>query len=159
MAKTKRKIGISTILLLPLWAIGIDFGLWSLVTGWDKQNAIMAYCSTFNDTSLGWFKYVCGHGVLNFVAGYAAIFFAVSPVLFIISWAVNKWNFNVALKNLFATAISSTFMVGFTTMLIYSGLYMMEQHPLISGLVILCGIFAGLASCCTLVQIVIVVDK
>ena len=158
MAKVKRRMGISTIILLLLWAAGLCFGYWGVSTGWHQQNAIMKFCSTYNDTSLGWFAYVFGHGVLNFFAGYVELYFAASPIIFLIAFAINEWNIHAALVRLFTTVITSAFAVAITAMIIYSGMYMMEQHPLLSGLVILCGILAGLASCCTLVQIVIVVE-
>ena len=159
MEKNNRKITVTTIILLALCLGGICYSLWYFLTGWDKQNAIMAYCSTLNHTELGWFKYVCGHGALNFIAGWAAIYFIASPILIIVFYFLKKNNINKAVTTLFGALITSVIMVALTVMIIYSGLYMMAEHPIISGLIILVGALVGLSSCYTVVQIVVVIEK
>ena len=139
------------------WVVMLVYAIWYFSTGWSEQNAIMKYCSTFNDTSLGWGQYVFGHGVLNFVAGYVAVFAALAPIVFIVAALVHKT---------VATAI--TRMIGlFWALLIavvvgigclYSAIFFMEQLPLVSGLFILGIIFSVLASCSSFCIIIIVDD-
>ena len=87
MKSKSNSIGLFSIIA---WAINLAYGLWYLITGWSQQNAIMAFCSGFNDPELGWFKYVCGHGVLNFVAGYLAIFPLVAPIILFVASLIHK---------------------------------------------------------------------
>ena len=145
--------------LFPIiaWAINLAYGLWYLITGWSQQNAIMAFCSGLNDPALGWFKYVCGHGVLNFVAGYLAVFPIVAPIVVLIASLIHKSVSKGAEK---AGALFGVLLVAIAAIacFIYSSLYMMEQHPLVSGLFILGAIFAGLASCVSVYTIIIVVE-
>ena len=156
MANTKNKIKLSTIILLALCLVGIGYSLWYLITGWTSQNAIMAFCSKLNDTELGWFKYVCGHGALNFSLGYIAIFFALSPILVFVLWLLKRRDINVALDTLFAILIITIVIVAVTVIIIYSGLYMMEAHPIISGLLIVVGALVALSSGYTVVQVYII---
>ena len=123
------------------------------------KEGIGLYIAEGKRTELGWFKYVCGHGALNFIAGWAAIYFIASPILIIVFYFLKKNNINKAVTTLFGALITSVIMVALTVMIIYSGLYMMAEHPIISGLIILVGALVGLSSCYTVVQIVVVIEK
>lgn len=137
------------------WLVTLAYGYWYFSTGWSEQNAIMKYCSTFNDTSLGWGKYVFGHGVLNFVAGYVAVFAFLAPLVFIVAALVHQGVSTgiVRTMSLF-WALLFALVIGIASL--YSLLFFIEQRPLVSGLFILGIIFSALASCTTVYTIIIV---
>ena len=82
--KPLRMIGKATgiIAFLAVWFVMLRYSNWYFYNGFDQKNAIMQYCSQFNDLELGWFAYIFKHGVLNFVAGYGAIFPLLVPVIY-----------------------------------------------------------------------------
>lgn len=139
------------------WLLNLIYGIWYLLNGWDEQNAIMAFCSTLNDTSLGWLKYVCGHGVLNFIAGYGAIYPLAAPIVLLIASLLNK-SISKGMEKTIALFWNLLIMVALAACCLYSSLYFMEQHPVISGLFVLGTIFSVLCSCASVYTIVIVVD-
>jgi hypothetical protein len=68
--KPLRMIGKATgiIAFLAVLFVMLRYSNWYFYNGFDQKNAIMQYCSQFNDLELGWFAYIFKHGVLNFVA-------------------------------------------------------------------------------------------
>lgn len=143
MAVKKKKSGFGTlialVLFLAVWLIMLDYGHWYFYTGWTEQNAIMRYCSQFNDTDLGWWKYIFGHGVLNFVAGYVAVFPLLVPLVSLIMLFRRKTVLQGIKKitKLFFNALSGVVMI---VGLLYGALYFMEQLPLLAGFLFLIGI-------------------
>ena len=139
------------------WAALLAYGIWYLFTGWNEPNAIMSYCSTMNDTALGWVKYVCGHGILNFVAGYGAIFPFAAPILLLVSSLLHK-SFGAGVSKTLQLFWSLLFVVAIGACCLYSALFFMETQPLIAGLFILGTIFSALCSCISVYTIIIVVE-
>ena len=139
------------------WLVTLAYSIWYFKTGWSSPNAIMQYCSTFNDTSLGWGKYVFGHGVLNFVAGYVAVFALLAPIVFLIVALAHK---RISTGVVRAMALFWVLLIAITIGIacLYSVLYFIEQRPLLSGLFILGIIFSVLASCTSVYTIIIVED-
>ena len=124
-------------------------------TGFHQPNEIMKYCSQFNDTSLGWFEYVCKHGVLNFVAGYGAIFPLLVPVILLVQLFCKK-SFGkmmlVLVKFFFTALMYLVLIVG----ILYSALFLMEQLPIVAGLLLIIGVAMILPAGQTLLVIVVV---
>lgn len=141
MKKKKNLLGtwIGLGLFLAVWAVILKYSYWYLSTGWSSPNAIMHYCSQFNDTDLGWWKYIFGHGVLNFVAGYGAIFPLAVPIVALIMLFRRKTVLQGIGKiiSLFFNALCGVVMI---VGLLYGGLYLMEQLPLLAGFLILIGV-------------------
>ena len=140
MSKTKKSgTGISLIAFLIVWGASLAYSHWYLSTGWDGPNAIMNYCSQFNDTSLGWFDYIFRHGVLNFVAGYGAIFPLAVPIVALIQLVRKKsvkQGIAIIVKLFFTVLVYLVLIAG----LLYGSLYLMEQMPLLAGLLLIIGV-------------------
>ena len=158
MSKTSKSkgTGVALALFLLIWAGMLQYSYWYFSTGWSEPNAIMRYCSQFNNTDLGWWKYVFGHGVLNFVAGYGAIFPLAVPIVALIN-AICKRSVLKGIGKIVALFFSALLGVAILSGLLYGALYCMEQLPLLSGFLILIGI------CCliptgTSVWIIVVTD-
>lgn len=131
--------GFTLVLFLILWIANLLYSHWYLATGWVGPNAIMRYCSQFNDTSLGWFEYIFGHGVLNFVAGYGAVFpLAVPIITIILLFRHNK--LNAILTKLISLFFNCLFSVAMIAGLLYGSLYLMEELPLLAGFLMLIGV-------------------
>ena len=159
MAKQKSGFPVWTILgiliFLAAWYFGLRYSNWYFYTGFYQPNEIMKYCSQFNDTSLGWFEYVCKHGVLNFVAGYGAVFALLVPVILLIQLFCKK-SFGkmmlVLVKFFFTALLYLVLIVG----ILYSALFLMEQLPIVAGLLLIIGVAMILPAGQTLLVIVVV---
>ena len=151
----KKKIFI--FLSILIWAATLVYSFWYLKTGWDQPNAIMKYCASFNYTELGWFKSVCVAGVLQILAGYAAVFPIAAPVILIIASIINKSIWRGVLKTI-ALFFVLLFFVALIVCCLYSLTYFMEAYPLISGLFLLVGIFGVLSSGISVYTIIIIKD-
>lgn len=153
--KIFRSIGL--LIFLGCWAGMLYYGHWYMLTGWDQPNAIMKYCATLNHTELGWFKYVCGHGVLNFVAGYGAVYPVAAPLIFLVEWVI-QGGFFKAIRKTVALFFVLLFAVAICACCLYSVFYFITVHWLLAGLFILCSIFAVLSSCVSTYTVFIVKD-
>ena len=141
MKKQKNRGGtiVGLVFFLLLWVANLLYSHWYLATGWVGPNAIMRYCSQFNDTSLGWFEYIFGHGVLNFVAGYGAIFPLAVPIITIfLLFRRNK--LEAILTKLVSLFFNCLLSVATIAGLLYGSLYLMEELPLLAGFLMLIGV-------------------
>lgn len=142
MAKKKTNpvgTAIALILFLLVWAAMLAYSHWYFSTGWFEKNAIMRYCSQFNDTDLGWWKYIFGHGVLNFVAGYGAVFPLAVPIVALVN-LIGKRSVLKGIGKIISLFFSALFGVVLITGLAYGGLYFMAELPLLSGFLLLLGV-------------------
>ena len=146
---------IVLILCLALWGIALRYSNWYFYTGFTEPNAIMRYCAQFNDTALGWTQYVLGHGVLNFVAGYGAVFPLLLPIVLLIL-VIGKKPFYTALARIAKLFFTALFFVVLIVGILYSALFLMEQLPLVAGLLALLGICMLIPTGQTLIYIVVV---
>ena len=147
--------GLATVGVIG-WLVTLAYAVWYFKTGWTEQNAIMKFCATFNDTSLGWGKYVFGHGVLNFVAGYVAVFALIAPIVFLIVALAHK-SFSTGVVRAMALFWALLIAIAVGIACLYSVIFFMAQHPLVSGLFIL-GIILSVLASCTSVYTIIIVD-
>jgi hypothetical protein len=146
---------ILAIFVVIAWIALFIYARWYFKTGWDQPNAIMKYCAGFNDPYLGWFPYVFGHGVLNFVAGYGAVFAYLAPILLGVLALIHGGKcFSKLITAFFAALIGVVVVI----MCLYSIPYFLTVHWLLSGLFILISIFAVLASCVTVFNVVIIIE-
>ena len=147
---------IGLVLCLGIWAAMLQYGYWYLSTGWHEPNAIMKYCSQFADGSAGWFNYIFRHGILNFVAGYLAIFpFALSIIILI--QLFRRKRFGQIVAKCFSLLFSLLFYVALIAGLLYGANYLMAEKPLIAGLLLIIGIGCLVPTAQT-VWVVVVVD-
>ncbi len=130
---------IGLVVCLAAWFAMLYYSNWYFYNGFTEKNAIMEYCSQFNDTSLGWFQYIFGHGVLNFVAGTAAVYPLIVPLAVLIL-ALRKKTFGKIIEKLFSLLLSALFGVAVICAALYGALYLMEQIPLLAGFLLLVGI-------------------
>ena len=148
---------VGILAFLAVWFVTLRYSNWYFYTGFYQPNEIMKYCSQFNDTSLGWFEYVCKHGILNFVAGYGAIFPLLVPVILLLQ-LIRKISFGkmilVLVKFFFTALLYLVLIVG----ILYSALFLMEQLPLVAGLLLIIGVAMILPAGQTLLVIVVVDD-
>ena len=131
--------GLALIAFLIVWGAFLAYSYWYLSTGWSEQNVIMRYCAQYNDPSLGWFDYIFRHGVLNFVAGYGAISPLAVPIVALIQLfrrKTVKQGIAVIAKLFFTVLVNLVLIVG----LLYGSLYLMEQMPLLAGLLMILGV-------------------
>lgn len=160
MAKLKRfPIGriLGILAFLAVWFVGLRYSNWYFYNGFTEKNAIMEYCSRFNDTSLGWFEYIFKHGVLNFVAGYGAIFPLLVPVILLVQ-LIRKKKFGKMMLILVKFFFSALMYVVLIVGLLYGALYLMEQLPLLAGFLLLIGVCMLVPTGKTLYLIVVVED-
>ena len=138
-----------------LWLATLAYGAWYLKTGWDHPNAIMKYCASFNQDGLGWFKEVCVAGVLQFTAGYVAVFPFAAPILYAVTaiWKRSLWRGLLKTLALFFVIL---FWLALLVCCLYSTMYFMETYPLIAGLLVLAGLL-GIATSGMSVYMVIIV--
>ena len=154
--KTKNVLRIIlAVTVAVVWVAMFIYARWYFKTGWDQPNAIMKYCAEFNHPELGWFPYVFGHGVLNFVAGYVAVFAYAAPILLIILAIIHRWN---CFSKLIATFFVALIAVVVVVMCLYSISYFITVHWLLSGLFILLSIFSVLASCTSVFYVFVIVE-
>ena len=141
MKKKKWSLGklIGLIFCLAVWAAMLYYSNWYFYNGFTQKNAIMEYCSQFNDTSLGWFPYIFGHGVLNFVAGTAAVYPLLVPLVVLIQ-IFRKKTFGQIVEKLISLLLNALFGVAMICAALYGSLYLMEQLPLVAGLLLIIGI-------------------
>jgi hypothetical protein len=142
MTKKKKNpvgTGIALIFFLLVWVAMLAYSHWYFSTGWFEKNAIMRYCSQFNDTDLGWWKYIFGHGVLNFVAGYGAVFPLAVPIVALVN-LIGKRSVLKGIEKIISLFFSALFGVVLITGLAYGGLYFMAELPLLSGFLLLLGV-------------------
>ena len=143
MVKGKKGLAVGTVIgvlaFLAVWYAALRYSNWYLYNGYTQPNAIMKYCSQFNNTDLGWFTYVFKHGILNFVAGYGAVFPLLVPVVLLIQLFRRKTfgRMMLILAKLFFNAL---FYVAFIAGIAYSALYTMDELPLLAGFLGLVGL-------------------
>ena len=136
MVKGKKSLAVGTVIgvlaFLAVWYVALRYSNWYLYNGYTQPNAIMKYCSQFNNTDLGWFTYVFKHGILNFVAGYGAIFPLVVPVVLLIQLFRRKTfgQTMLILAKLFFTAL---YYVAFIVGIAYRALSTLDVVPLLAG--------------------------
>lgn len=158
---TKKKTGLTLgktvgiLAFLAVWFVALRYSNWYFYNGFTEKNAIMEYCSQFNNTDLGWFTYVFKHGILNFVAGYGAIFPLAVPVVLLIQLFRRKTfgQTMLILAKLFFTAL---FYVAFIVGIAYSALYTMDELPLLAGFLGLVGLGMLIPTGKTLLVIIVV---
>ena len=141
MKKKSFSVGnlIGLLFCLAVWALMLHYGWWYLRTGWSEQNAIMKYCSQFASHDVGWFKYIFHHGILNFVAGYLALFPFALPIIILIQIFKRK-SFSQIVGKCFSLLFSLMFNVALIAGLLYGADYLMAEQPLIAGLLLIIGI-------------------
>lgn len=147
---------IGVVLCLGIWAAMLQYGYWYLSTGWSEPNAIMRYCAQFADESVGWFKYIFHHGILNFVTGYLAIFPFALPIIILIQMFRRK-KLGQIIGKCFSLLFSLMFSVALIAGLLYGANYLMSEKPLIAGLLLIIGI-GCLIPAAQSVWVVVVVD-
>ena len=146
---------VGILAFLAVWFVALRYSNWYFYNGFTEKNAIMKYCSQFNNADLGWFTYVFKHGILNFVAGYGAVFPLLVPVVLLIQLFRRKrfGQMMLVLAKLFFTAL---FCLVFIVGLAYSALYTMNELPLLAGFLGLVGIGMLIPTGKTLLIIVVV---
>ena len=158
MAKKKKGLtvgkAVGIVAFLAVWFMALRYSNWYFYTGFTQPNAIMQYCAQFNDTSLGWFAYIFKHGILNFVAGYGAVFPLVVPVVLLVQ-LIRKKTFGKTMQILLKLFFSALMYVAIIVGLLYGALYFMEQLPLVAGFLVLVGIGMLVPTGKTLLVIVI----
>lgn len=157
--KPLRIIGkaVGVIAFLAVWFVMLRYSNWYFYNGFYEKNAIMRYCSQFNNVELGWFAYIFKHGVLNFAAGYGAIFPLLVPVIYLVQIFRKKTfakTVGILIKLFFTALIYVVLIIG----LLYGALYLMEQLPLVAGFLLIVGIGMIVPTCKTLYVVVIVDD-
>ena len=133
-----------TILLGLFCLLGVCFGYWHIISGWSNPNVIFEYFKQYHDTELGWFKFACVNGGLQWAVGGAAFYFMVVPILLIISMFVNK-NIDDWFSSFVAVlvgAICIGVLVSIPGTLFNTCGYIMEEHPIFGVLV---GVLAALS--------------
>lgn len=141
MKKKKWTFGkvLGLVASLALWVATLVYSNWYLYNGFSSKNAIMEYCSQFNDTSLGWFEYIFGHGVLNFVAGTGAILPLLVPIAVLIL-ACRKKTLGQIVGKVFELFLNALFGVAMIAGVLYGALYTMEELPLLAGFLLIVGV-------------------
>ena len=151
---------IMTIIVGTLCLGATIFGYWNIISGWNQPNAIIKFFSSFNDTSLGFGPFVMVHGVANWAVNSASFYFMAVPIIFLISLVANKKKFDIisTLIVIVIGAVAVAFLFGLCAFLLYSAKYMLDEHPLFSGIVTVVGILAIIVSaCCSLGLVVVVI--
>ena len=130
-------------MLFAVWAVVLIYPYWYFSTGWSAPNAIMSFCSQFNDTDLGWFKFVFGHGVLNAIALYGAIYPLAFPIVLAVSAIIRK-SFWEGFSNAFSLFFVLLLYVVIAVGLFYSAIFLFSATiigKIIAVILLLCGLF------------------
>lgn len=123
---------ILTLLLGGLCLGAIIFGYWHVISGWNGHNAIFEYFRQFHDTSLGWVKFACVNGGLQWAVGGAAFYLMVAPLLLLISAFGSKTlsDWCSSFLSVLVGAIGVGLLASIPGILFNTMSYLMEVHPI-----------------------------
>ena len=137
MAKNKKEFS-GFIFIFLLWLVNLAFSYWYFSTGWSEPNAIMEFCSKYVNSSV-WYEVMFYHGALNWTAGTLAVYGLAAPIVFLVIKIRHKNMKRVVAKltNLFLNILLAA---AFGAALLYGAIFLMDEKPLIAGILGLLGI-------------------